>query len=454
MNPSRIRLIEILVGLLATQLIVFGLAFYILNEPQRIASAQVEILNVQLDSAMTLYAENCAVCHGLNGEGIGPTPPLNNPALASMPYEDLFKIIARGRYGTSMPAWSKDDGGPLSDYQISELVSLVQSGDWQATGDRVVNLGLAPLIPFTTQPDTALLEAVAALPDGETLKSALTIYADSCVACHGADGLGTALAPALNDPAVRAKPAEELTRTITFGSPGTRMSAWNSQLSPEEIASMVTLVQRWDEIPLGTIPAPEVPIPTTAESIALGGDLFAANCARCHGPEGQGTPRAPALNVKSFLTQTNDQAMQLIISGGVPGTAMPAWGDRMTESDIQAIVGFIRQWEPTAPEVAVPTRPGGGGPPWLRNNTTTPAQPAQPGQPAQPAQPSGATPGQSAQPGQQTPSGGAGGPPWAQTQTQTAWWQTLNWPLLLGLTAALSVIFSLIAAGLSGLKKP
>lgn len=434
MNPSRARLIEILVGLLATQLIVFGLAFYILNEPQRIASAQTEILNVQLDEAMTLYAENCAVCHGLNGEGIGPTPPLNNPALASMPYDDLFKTIARGRYGTSMPAWSKDDGGPLSDYQISELVSLVQSGDWQATGDRVVNLGLAPLIPFTTQPDPALLEAVAALPDGEALKSAITIYASSCVACHGADGLGTALAPALNDPAVRAKSTEELTRTITFGSPGTRMSAWSGQLTPEEIARMVTLIQRWDEIPLGTIPAPDVPIPTTAESIARGGELYAANCARCHGPEGQGTPRAPALNVKSFLAQTNDQAMQWIISGGVPGTAMPAWGDRMTEADIQAIVGFIRQWEPTAPEVAVPTRPGGGGPPWLRNNTAAPAQPAQPGQ--------------------QTPSGGAGGPPWAQSQPQTAWWQTLNWPLLLGLTAALSVIFSLIAAGLSGLKKP
>lgn len=434
MNPSRARLIEILVGLLATQLIVFGLAFYILNEPQRIANAQTESLNVQLDEAMTLYAENCAVCHGLNGEGIGPTPPLNNPALASMPYDDLFKTIARGRYGTSMPAWSKDDGGPLSDYQISELVSLVQSGDWQATGDRVVNLGLAPLIPFTTQPDPTLLEAVAALPDGETLKSALTIYANSCVACHGADGLGSALAPALNDPAVRAKSAEELTRTITFGSPGTRMSAWSGQLTPEEIARMVTLIQRWDEIPLGTIPAPDVPIPTTAESIARGGELYAANCARCHGPEGQGTPRAPALNVKSFLTQTNDQAMQLIISGGVPGTAMPAWGDRMTEADIQAIVGFIRQWEPTAPEVAVPTRPGGGGPPWLRNNTANPAQPAQPGQ--------------------QTPSGGAGGLPWAQSQTQPAWWQTLNWPLLLGLTAALSVIFSLIAAGLSGLKKP
>ncbi|MEJ5225053.1 MAG: c-type cytochrome [Anaerolineales bacterium] len=221
MNASRVRLIEILIGLLATQVIVFGLAFYIANEPQRILAAQQTILNTQLDNAMTLYAENCAVCHGLNGEGIGATPPLNNSALAAMPFDDLFKIIARGRYDTAMPAWSKDEGGPLSNYQISELVALIQSGDWQATGDRVVNLGLAPLIPFTTQPDPALLEAVGALPDGPVLQQAISTYANLCVACHGADGLGTAIAPALNNPTVRVKTTEELTRTITYGSPGT-----------------------------------------------------------------------------------------------------------------------------------------------------------------------------------------------------------------------------------------
>jgi mono/diheme cytochrome c family protein len=468
MNESRTRFIEILVGLLATQLIVFGLAFYIFNEPQRVAEAQTEILFTQLDSGMTLYAENCAVCHGLNGEGIATNPSLNNPALATMPYEDIFKTIERGRFGTSMPAWSKEDGGPLSDYQISELTALIQSGDWNATGDRVVNLGLAPLIPFTTEPDAALLEAVGLLPDGVTLQAAITTYASSCVACHGADGLGTAIAPALNDPLVREKTLDELTRTVTFGSAGTLMAGWSNQLPPEQISGMVTLVQRWGEIPTGTIPAPDVPIATTAESIALGGDLFAANCARCHGPEGQGTPHAPALNVQSFLTQTNDQAIELIVTGGVPGTAMPVWGDRMVASDIQAIVGFIRQWEPTAPEVAVPTRPGGGGgPPWLRNNTTTPAQPVAP----TPASETGLSPqagenvspeaaaataiGPQAEAGAgQGHAGGGGNQPWAQSAApQPVWWETLDWPVLIGLTATLSVVFSLVLAGLSGLKK-
>jgi mono/diheme cytochrome c family protein len=403
MTKTRSYHLEILIGTIATGLIMLGLAVYILFEPNRIETAQAHTLNIQLDDAMSLYAENCVVCHGLAGEGIGSTPPLNNPALQTMNAKELFKTIARGRFNTAMPAWSQEDGGPLSDYQIDELVNLVQSGNWNATQDRVVNLGLAPLVPFTTEPDPALLEQVGALSDGATLQTAVKIFAAQCVSCHGADGLGTKIAPALNDPLVREKTADELTRTLTFGSAGTLMAGWNNVLTPEELSAMVMLVQRWDEIPAGTIPAPDVPIPTTAESIALGGDLYTANCSRCHGPEGQGTQRAPSLNVKSFLTDTSDLAMEQIITNGIPGTAMPAWGTRMAESDIQAIVGFIRQWEATAPEVASPVR-------------------------------------------------GGGGPPWRQAATQTAQ-SVLDWRVLALVTIVLTIAFSLVSAGFEGIRK-
>ncbi len=442
MNPtqSRTRTIEILIGLLATQFIVFGLAIYMFNEPGRIVEAQGEILNTQLEDAMTLYAQNCSVCHGLAGEGIGATPALDSDALRTMDYDTLYKTIARGRFNTSMPAWSKEDGGPLSDYQISELVALIESGDWAATKDRVVNLGFAPLVPFTTDPDPALLAKVGTLPDGATLQTAITLFAANCVSCHGADGLGTAIAPAVNDPLVREKTAEELTRTITLGSPGTLMAGWQNVLTAEEIDALVTLVQRWDEVPTGILPAPNVPIPVTEESLALGSQLFAQNCSRCHGPEGQGTQRAPALNVKAFLTDTSDLAIQQIVTQGVPGTAMPAWGDRMTESDIQAIVGFIRQWEPTAPEVATPTRGGGGGPPWLRNNTSTTTTQGQ-GQGA----------GQGAGQGQEQGQGQGQGQALSQ-QNQTNWWEVIDWRILLLAVGALSIAFTLIFMGVESLK--
>lgn len=432
MNETRTQRLEILIGTLATGLIMLALALYIFLEPARLTTAQLETLSLQLDDAMSLYAENCAVCHGLQGEGLGSIPPLNNPALQTMDSAELNKTIARGRFNTAMPAWSQADGGPLSAYQIDELVKLVQTGDWNATQDRVVNLGLAPLVPFTTEPDPVLLEQVAALPEGASLQTAIKIFAVQCVACHGADGLGTKIAPALNDPLVGEKPAEDLTRTITFGSAGTLMAGWKNVLTPEEITALVSLVQRWDEIPAGTIPAPEVPIATTAESLALGGDLYAANCSRCHGPEGQGTQRAPSLNVKSLLTETSDQALQQIVTNGVPGTAMPAWGTRMTEAEIQAIIGFIRQWEATAPEVASPVR-GGGGPPWRQTMTgTTPA-----------------TAGQTTTGTGQTATGGQG-PTWAQTPASTQ--NPLDWRILLGLTLLLALAFTLIAMGSTGLK--
>lgn len=52
---------------------------------------------------------------------------------------------------------------------------------------------------------------------------------------------------------------------------------------------------------------------------------------------------------------------------------MPAWGDRMTDAEIQSIVGFIRSWEDTAPDVATPTGRGcqGGGPPWQQQEAST-----------------------------------------------------------------------------------
>ena len=480
--------IEVLLGLLGTALIVFALALYIAGEPTRIIESQGEILHLQLDDAMTLYAENCAVCHGLSGEGIGATPPLNAPGLQSMPYDELYKVIARGRFETAMPAWSKEDSGPLSDYQIGELVALIQSGDWNETGDRVVNLGLAPLIPFTTEPDPALLESVGTLPDGETLQTAITIYAAQCVACHGADGLGTGIAPALNAPEVREKNIADLERTIVYGNAGTLMAGWNNVLTPEEISAMLTLIQRWDEVPTGAIPAPDVPIPTTEESIALGSQLYSANCSRCHGPDGQGTPRAPSLNVKSFLVDTTDQAIQQIVTLGVPGTAMPAWGDRMTDAEIQAIVGFLRQWEATAPEVAQPMGPasGGGGPPWLRNNNTTTTQSNTNVSPTQmPDTGSQATAMAENQATQVAASGGqgsaamteqdmathmageaansgsgggqgqgqGGGPPWAQEQTQTSTAGALDWRVLALIGGGLSVAFALIAMGFSSLRR-
>lgn len=333
---------QALLGVGSTLFMIGALWWYQQREPQRLAAARQAALARQLDEAMTLYAENCAVCHGAQGEGLGATPALNRADLREANPDGLFKIISRGLYNTAMPAWGLDDGGPLSDYQITELVALIRYGDWQAVAERVAQRGRQPAAPFASQPDEGVLREVRALPQGEVLMLGLEVYARQCVACHGADGQGTSLAPALNTPAVRVKAPAEIERTVRYSVNGILMAPWQGVLSEDEIAAVVELLLRWDEMPGGAVPPPLAPAPVTEEMLSLGERLYAQNCAVCHGVTGQGTRRAPALNVKSHLESTNDLALEQIITNGVPGTAMPAWGTRLTRQEIQAIVAYIR----------------------------------------------------------------------------------------------------------------
>jgi mono/diheme cytochrome c family protein len=97
--------------------------------------------------------------------------------------------------------------------------------------------------------------------------------------------------------------------------------------------------------------------------ITTGTQLWALNCAECHGKMGQGIS-APALNSQQFLTSVTDAQMTNIIRGGIPGTAMPAWltdyGGPLTDQEIAALVTYIRSWEPTAPSRPDWRTPSGG----------------------------------------------------------------------------------------------
>ncbi len=366
--------------LLAASLLAIALGVYIIFEPARMTQAAVDLVNAQVTDGQVIYAENCAVCHNAAGEGLGANPALNLEAVKLMDYDTLYKTIARGRYGTAMPAWSVTDGGPLNDAAINAVIALIQHGDWQQTQIVVADLGMAPRVPLSVTVPITMLETIAALPDGTALAKGVELFASNCVACHGANGEGTPLAPALNDAVIRSeRTADQLSKTIGLGSPGTVMAGWNQRLTSDDIAALVTLIQRWNEIPVDAIPQPPVqPIIVTEQLLTTGQTLFTQNCSRCHGTDGQGTRRAPALNVQTFFDKvTTDQAMIQIVTSGVPGTAMPAWGDRMSVSEIEAIVAYVRAWEPTAPAVAAAPTTGGGGPPWQRNGTVTQPQAAQ-----------------------------------------------------------------------------
>ncbi|GAB4572250.1 MAG: hypothetical protein Kow0077_11130 [Anaerolineae bacterium] len=343
------------IGLLATVLIVVVLGTVALREPSRQVEAAARLQAEAVGEGMDLYAQNCVICHGAAGEGLGAYPALNSEGLRDMALEDIIRTIERGRYGTAMAAYSVDEGGILIDAQVRALATLVQAGDWAQVAARVDELGLTPPPITVVVLSDDLLAQVRALPEGDTLADGLTLFAENCAACHGGSGEGSALAPALNSPELRARLTDaDLNRIITQGVPGTLMAAWNAALTDAEVADLVALVRGWDALDAAGIALPVVAPPAvelSPEAIAEGQWLFGLLCAQCHGTNGYGSPMAPALNNALFLSQTPDAAIQQIIALGVQGTSMPAWGGRLTEADITALTAYIRNWEATAPPI-------------------------------------------------------------------------------------------------------
>lgn len=359
-----------LIGLIATAILALALPVYAFNEANRMETAQATLLAESVAHGQVIYAENCVVCHGTDGQGISAYPGLNNAGVQEMDYDTIFKVIERGRYDTAMAAWGVNEGGVLNDMQLNQVIAMIQQGDWSATAETVTQLGLEPPTVISVEISADTLATLSSLPHGEVLAQALPLYAANCAGCHGANGEGTSLAPALNDvndDTLRSQNTDEqLARTISNGVPGTLMAGWDQALTTAEIEALTGLIRYWPEIPAGALPQLALPpiASSDAEVIAAGERLYNIACSTCHGSDGQGTRMAPALNVQSFLTETNDQAIKAIIAQGVPNTRMPAWGGRLTDADLNSLVSYLRAWEATAPAVAAPVQsgPGNGNP--------------------------------------------------------------------------------------------
>ena len=75
----------------------------------------------------TLYARNCAGCHGRGGKG-GAAIPLSDPVfLAIADDAAIRRTAANGVPGTPMPAFAQSAGGMLTDQQIDAIVGGIRS---------------------------------------------------------------------------------------------------------------------------------------------------------------------------------------------------------------------------------------------------------------------------------------------------------------------------------------
>jgi len=180
-----------------------------------------------------IYAQNCAVCHGPNGEGrAGATLAKDWPSIR--PDLTVTTIIENGVPGSLMPAWSQAKGGPLSSEQIDSLVYYILS--WQTGGAGLVT----PAPTATRRPPIVPIPAV----EGDPNLGAL-LYDQNCQMCHGPNGEGRVGATLAQDwPGIR--PDLSIKTTIMDGVPGSLMPAWvqsnGGPLTESEINDLVAFV--------------------------------------------------------------------------------------------------------------------------------------------------------------------------------------------------------------------
>ncbi|MPZ22399.1 MAG: c-type cytochrome [Dehalococcoidia bacterium] len=90
------------------------------------------------------------------------------------------------------------------------------------------------------------------------------------------------------------------------------------------------------------------PVPLADESVATGEMLYVANCAQCHGDTGRGDGpladelRPPPANFLVHVPFHTDGTLYAWITHGIPGTAMPAWREELTDEERWHLVNYLR----------------------------------------------------------------------------------------------------------------
>lgn len=292
-----------------------------------------------LINGRNLFQERCSTCHGPRGQGT---------AEAAVDFSAPGALL-RLTPETIGSALSGDHGGNI-DEPLTEA-------EVEAIGSYVRNYLMLPA------------------PDADTAEGR-AIYARSCSVCHGDRGDAASWAKNSLNPApanFTAHSLAEVSRAemidaVTFGKKDSAMMPFATQLSAEEIAATVDYIRTAFMSEAARTDAPghdgknghdhdeSVAGDHTAPfADGLTGDpewgraFFNANCAECHGEQGDGKGRRAYFMItkpENFLSrearmELNRPKLFEEISEGVVGTTMPAWEKVLTDQQIANVAEYV-----------------------------------------------------------------------------------------------------------------
>jgi len=288
-----------------------------------------------------LFAANCVGCHGKYGEG-GPSPARPGdiiPPISSSDFlntrddQTIHAIIAQGQTNLGMVPFGTDNGGPLSDDQINQIVAFMRT--WETN---------PPVIP----PAKAGATATPTISGKE-------IFARACANCHGPNGEGK-IGPPLNSKEFLAKfNNADIRRVIKKGMKGSSMWAWGDLglLSDDQVDGLVKYIRSWE--PTAPSRAEDWQAPNAGLGDAKEGEQFFAQfCSGCHGADGEREINGVVLHDAQLLaSQSDEQIVHQVLEGG---KQMPAFHAVFSRHKANDILAYLRTWQPGyVPPTPAPT---------------------------------------------------------------------------------------------------
>jgi len=190
------------------------------TDPEPVAPNQVSDFD-------TLYAQNCAGCHGGQGRG-GAALALANPVyLAIVDETTMRNIVAKGVRGTSMPAFAQPAGGMLTEHQIEVITNGIFSR-WART--QVLD---------GANPPSYSAKAAGNVDHGQVA------FGTYCASCHGSEGRGTPKGSAITNDSFLALVSDQGLRTVVIagkpelGAPDWRGNVPGQPMTDQEITDVV-----------------------------------------------------------------------------------------------------------------------------------------------------------------------------------------------------------------------
>jgi len=222
------------------------------NSAGRPAQNSAAVPPSQIGDFGTLYGQNCAGCHGVEGSG-GAAMSLANPVFLAIADDGVIRrTAASGVPGTPMPAFAQSAGGMLTDNQIDALVRGIRS--WAK--------------PDTLRDTTA--PPYAAQSPGDPHRGADS-YRTYCSSCHGPNGRGGSKASSIVDGSYLALVSDQELRTIVIaGRPDLGAPDWRGDVEGRPMSAQdITDVVAWLSSQRPKFPGQ--PYPTASKNPANGG---------------------------------------------------------------------------------------------------------------------------------------------------------------------------------------